>query len=200
MLVKKFRTAKASLVGVWKIEESEEELLSLCELSPSDFAKFRSFTSKRRRIEFLAVRCLLKTLGCNFQIQYSDRKPIIENGYISISHSANMAAVIVNPSIVVGIDIEQKRENIFRVADRVFSENEILQTDGKIELLTILWNSKECVYKMISVDDIDFREQMQIDISDLENIRCSLNYTNKEETIIAKSLVVEDNLMVFGER
>ena len=48
------------LLGVWKIEESSEELLSMLELSSEYLPFLQQIKTEKRRQEWLASRVLLK--------------------------------------------------------------------------------------------------------------------------------------------
>jgi len=50
---------KETVIGVWKIEEDLETLLTMVEMSPEDLKRYEVFRSNSRKIEFLSVRALL---------------------------------------------------------------------------------------------------------------------------------------------
>lgn len=163
------------------MEEPEEQLRAMCDLADEDNCRIERCSAPKRRIELLSVRALLKAVGINQIIHYDGSKPYFYNGYISISHSADIAAIIYNPDHSVGIDIEKISPRIQRIAKRAFSDEEIAVANGDLEKLTILWNCKECVFKLANDEGIDFREmievEMQSDLSFKDNI-------SKEKTII----------------
>ena len=134
----------------------------MCNLTDEDNHVIERCSADKRRIELLAVRTLLKTTGINQNIHYNDRKPYLDNGYISISHSSNIAAIIFNPDFPVGIDIETISPRIRRIATRAFSESELAAADDDLEKLTVLWNCKECVFKLANDEGIDFRNKIEV--------------------------------------
>lgn len=167
MLIQKNILSDHSLLAFWKMEESEEQLRAMCDLCDEDLCRIDNCKAPKRRIELLSVRALLKAVGINRTIHYSDSKPYLDNGYISISHSADIAAIIYNPDYPVGIDIEKISPRIQRIATRAFSDEEIAAANGDLEKLTILWNCKECVFKLAYDEGIDFREMISIQLAEM---------------------------------
>lgn len=101
-------------------------------------------------------------------------KPVLNNRSekISISHSRNYCAVIVNNVIQAGIDIEEPNNRIYRIADRFLNDYEkfwINKIQNKTEILYLIWCAKEAIYKLTDVKP-DFKENLFI-----------------EKTIVAKS-------------
>lgn len=156
-----------SLLAFWKMEESEEQLRAMCDLCDEDLCRIDNCKAPKRRIELLSVRALLKAVGINQTIHYNDSKPYLDNGYISISHSPDIAAIIYSPDNPVGIDIEKISPRIQRIATRAFSDDEIAAANGDLEKLTILWNCKECVFKLADDEGIDFREMISIQLAEM---------------------------------
>lgn len=149
------------------MEESEEQLRAMCDLCDEDLCRIDNCKAPKRRIELLSVRALLKAVGINQTIHYNDSKPYLDNGYISISHSPDIAAIIYSPDNPVGIDIEKISPRIQRIATRAFSDDEIAAANGDLEKLTILWNCKECVFKLADDEGIDFREMISIQLAEM---------------------------------
>lgn len=166
MLIYKSILSDKSLLAFWKMEESEEQLRAMCDLCDEDLCRIDNCKAPKRRIELLSVRALLKAVGIHQTIHYNDSKPYLDNGYISISHSADIAAIIYNLDYPVGIDIEKISPRIQRIATRAFSDEEIAAANGDLEKLTILWNCKECVFKLADDEGIDFREMISIQLAE----------------------------------
>ena len=192
------------------MEETEEQLCAMCDLTDEDNSMIERCSAQKRRIELLSIRALLKAIGIHQTIHYNDRKPYLDEGYISISHSANMAAIIYNPDIPVGIDIEAVAPRIRRIAFRAFSDVELAAADDDLEKLTILWNCKECVFKLANDEGIDFREMIEVDLPQelncqlsivhypLSIIHCSLKKSGEEKHFSLSAMKIEDNTVVWG--
>ena len=74
-------------------------------LTPTDTARFSSFRSKKRRIEFLAGRLMIyRFFGTDFTIEKSG-KLTSPRGYFSLTHSGDLVALAISDS-PVGIDAE----------------------------------------------------------------------------------------------
>lgn len=155
--------------AIWKIEESEEELISLLSFSQETIDQALRFTSPVRRIEFLAVRALLYSLLNELPvIAYNEHgKPLLPNNLsISISHTkCKYAALLISHNTRCGIDIELKNDRVNKVVSRFISapEAEFLSTNKtvRLEQLLIIWSAKETLFKSIEEPEIDFLAQLR---------------------------------------
>ena len=151
-------------IGVWEITETEEELKELS-MTPTDEMEEISFIrSESLRKQRLAVRALLNTL---FDDKVYLSKPYIENDAIniSISHTERFVAVILHKEENVGIDIESLDRDFSVVEKKALSEDEIddLEDEKRNEQLAIYWCAKEAIFKLLSVYNLDFAEQIEIE-------------------------------------
>lgn len=156
------------LLGVWKIEETSDELLSLLE-QPSEYLPFlqRLKTEKRRR-EWLASRVLLKKLaGQELSIAYyEDGAPYLPGSpyAISISHTDGYAAVQLHEQ-AVGVDIEYRSNRVIKIRSRFMSPEEDASIDAnhEAEHLLIYWCAKEALFKLIRQQDVDFIKHLHVE-------------------------------------
>ena len=211
MLIYKSILSDKSLLAFWKMEETEEQLRAMCDLTDEDNCRIERCSAPKRRIELLSVRALLKAVGIKQTIHYDDNKPYLDNGYISISHSADIAAIIYNTDRQVGIDIEKISPRIQRIATRAFSDEEIAVANGDLVMLTVLWNCKECVFKLASDEGIDFREMIDVDmppdfsVQDNFNegkniIHCTLKKSGILKQFTLFAMKIEGNTVVWGRK
>ena len=156
-------------IGIWHITETEEELKELS-ATPSDEMEEISFIrSESLRKQRLAVRALLNTMFDEkvYLSHHDNGKPYIENNpiNISITHTANYVAVILHDEEDVGIDIESLDRDFSAVEKKALSEDEIedLEDDKRTEQLAIYWCAKEAIFKRLSVYNLDFAEQIEIE-------------------------------------
>ena len=156
-------------IGIWHITETEEELTELS-ATPSDEMEEISFIrSESLRKQRLAVRALLDTMFDEkvYLSHHDNGKPYIENNpiNISITHTANYVAVILHDEEDVGIDIESLDRDFSAVEKKALSEDEIedLEDDKRNEQLAIYWCAKEAIFKRLSVYNLDFAEQIEIE-------------------------------------
>ena len=109
------------LHGVWKMEESSDELLGMLE-HKADYSSFlERVSAEKRRQERFASRVLLKELlGEEVRVDYhSTGAPFLACVplYISISHTKDYVAVILDKR-PTGIDIEYRSDRILKIRSR----------------------------------------------------------------------------------
>lgn len=170
-LFKKFNEG-SGVVGVWHMAEQEDELLHQLTAPYPYGEELKRFMAPKRRMEYLCVRVLLKTLldGKELQIGYSPSgKPfLMDSGlHISLSHTHHHCAVIVHPAHEVGIDIEQRSERVKKVIRKFVRSDEIPHQDclNDADLLTqylLHWSAKETAYKVMGREGVDFLHDLQV--------------------------------------
>ena len=155
-------------LGVWEIAEDFDTLNSMVELAAVDKTKLNSFKNISRKVEWLSVRALVKTmLGKDTRILYnSENKPFVMGNThsISITHSNNLTAVIICKDKRVGIDLEFMSGKISKVADKFMNEKENVTSDPEMKKyhLYLHWCAKEALYKICDKQDINFRDGLTI--------------------------------------
>jgi len=188
-----------SISGIWKICETDKDLLKICNLTNYDKKLLQETKSKQRRIEILAVRALLNYLNPEITIEYDDRIPICNKGFISISHSDKYAAVIWHPQKRTTIDIEEIDERIKRIAKRAFNEKELKFANNNIESLTVIWSCKECVYKIANIQGLDFKKQIFVaDFADNQSVTCILKTDTVDKSFSLNKKVLFGQSLVWG--
>jgi 4'-phosphopantetheinyl transferase EntD len=156
--------------GIWKIDESMEELLSMFPNQKREIyeQEIQHFASKHRRLEWLSIRILLDTfLGGEKKIMYrSTGKPYLSDRSfcISISHTHNYAAVILSAVNEVSIDIEQYGERVRRVVHKFMRDDEppFLYLHSDVWSLLLHWSAKEVMFKCMDATFVDFRTHFRI--------------------------------------
>jgi 4'-phosphopantetheinyl transferase len=68
----------------------------------------------------------------------------------------------------VGIDIERMRPRIEKVRERFLhtEESASINKDKVLEQLTLAWCAKEALYKLYGQRNLDFRENIRVEIPD----------------------------------
>ena len=168
MLIRKEHTDKGGLLGIWKMDESREELLHLfpVNLRPLAMEYVAGVRSERRSIEWLSTRImLLKILG-EEQIIHNreDGSPFLAEGnkFISISHTRAYAAILLHEQSPVGIDIETRSERIINIAGKFISDEEYIDPAQKTTHQLLHWSAKESLFKLMNEQGIDFRQHLHI--------------------------------------
>lgn len=158
-----------SRIGVWKITESEAELRTMTSIPSDELEEISYIKNESLRKQRLAVRALLDAMFDEkvYLSHHDNGKPYIENNAINISitHTDQYVAVILNDEDEVGIDCESLNRDFSAVEKKALSEEEIgnLEDEQKNEQLAIYWCAKEAIFKLTSQYDVDFAEQIQID-------------------------------------
>lgn len=160
-----------SQYAIWKITESEDELRAAVKLNAREEEIYNRFMVESRKKQWLAYRILLRQIlaPAEITIEYdSSGKPYLAESrmHISVTHSEDLAAVIISPEKKVGIDIERMRPRIFKVKDKFLNDKELstLISENELEQLTLAWCAKEALYKLYGMKNLDFRENILLDL------------------------------------
>lgn len=157
-----------SILGVWKIEEDLDTLLSLVSLDNDEKKKYKGFSSTSRKLEFLSVRALLAELiGKEAKIVYNkNNKPFLKDGsrFISISHSHKLTAILLSTNEKVGIDLEYMSSNIAAIAFKFLNWREKVtkENENRRYHLYLHWCAKEALYKICDKEGISIRKNLTI--------------------------------------
>lgn len=158
-------SVEGGIIGLWEITEKTSDFSWVQELIAHD-PYYLKLASEKRRAEFLAVRALLAELTGKFRtIGYKNNgSPFLpdEKINISISHSANLAAVLLHAKNA-GIDVERLGRKVREIAHKFLSEREkdfAEATSDPEKWMTVMWCAKEAVYKMAGAEGVDFIGQI----------------------------------------
>lgn len=170
MIIEKTLLSNGATIATWDITETTDSLLDTLHLDPETIEEISHFTSEKRRLEYLAVRCLLLTLsdGKMPRIKYlPSGMPYLadHSQQIGISHTGHYATVITHPTTPVSVDIERIGDKVLRVKNKFLHAEELQNIDPRTEKihLTILWAAKEALYKVMGVEVVDFINQIRIE-------------------------------------
>lgn len=152
---------------IWKITETFDTLFSEVILKEKTLIRLQGMKSETHQRAFLSVRKLLQETGHNdIQLHYDEfGKPHLDNeNHISITHSFDFSAIILSDKNV-GIDIEQRREKIIRIADKFVDDSEFLflnkeNLEEYVSKLTVIWGIKEAVFKIRNEKGISFKDHI----------------------------------------
>jgi len=169
----KTRTSDNSIIGLWEITETVDQLTELLgqtnlQIIEEEVTTLCDFKSEKRKCELLASRLLLSDmLGRTAHIRYdSHGKPhLVEPKLsISISHKFDLVIILLTPKKHAGIDIEFISEKIATVALKFLNpaEFENIDTQNKIFHLYIHWCAKEVLYKIYGKRNLRFKENLTI--------------------------------------
>lgn len=118
--------------------------------------------SLRRQFEQMAVGSLIcRVFGPDSRLLHkADGAPFIEgfDGYISISHSPDMALLAVDYKGSVGVDIDSPREQLRHIRHKFLNSDEHLLIGDDIDMLLRAWTAKEAVFKAAGIADMTISE------------------------------------------
>lgn len=202
-LVKSELMGKESAWGLWQISESEEELaFTAFESCPDDIV------APAKRKEFLAGRALVKSLVELIGNEYSgirkdeQGKPFLKDlpFEISLSHSSPYVAAQIHNGTAVGIDIEQPKEKLLRVAPRILSSIEEEDAGEDIVKHCVYWCAKEAMYKLYGKRGLHFNNQLNIDPFELKrsgDLRGYIRANGIPEIVSLGYIIKEDYVLVY---
>jgi len=165
-LIRMEKWQPGSAWGLWRINEGEEALANLVSEVPGPEIK-----SPPKRAEYLAGRALLHQMveGMGFDSQGMTKdefgKPWLVSGpaYMSLAHSFPYVAARLDARCPVGIDVEQPKTKLLRVAPRVLSAAEQTNAGQALEKHCVYWSAKEALYKWYGRKGLHFARQLWID-------------------------------------
>lgn len=157
-------------LGLWKIEESAEDLQNGLQLKQHEIDFINQLSPGKRLQHWLATRLLLRTLmNTNEYIDCGmdeHGKPYLLNStyQISFSHSFDYAAVMISSETQVGIDIEQIKHKIKSIKHKFLSDLELAQPQigDNTHGLYAAWCSKEAIYKWHGKKGLEFKQHIHI--------------------------------------
>ena len=175
--------------GVWEINES---LIGLSEGFKDDY--FNKLKNNKRKLEYVCTRLLLKEFDSNLKISYNKNgAPILNNNKcISISHSNNLAAIIIGDN-KVGIDIEKVSKKPLKIADKFISENDNISMDTNDYCLA--WSAKEAIYKLHEIGGIDFKND--IIIKHINKEKKIINVKFKNKSLVLNFQKINNHFLVY---
>lgn len=157
-------------IGVWHITESENTLTERLQLNDAEKAWLQTITHDKRYLHWLGSRVLLRwMLQTDSFIElenHANTKPRLLNfpHEVSISHSNQMAAVMISSTLEVGIDLELIHPKVLKVKERFLSPEELATLDVEspllVEDLIARWCVKEALFKLYGRGQVDFRKEL----------------------------------------
>jgi 4'-phosphopantetheinyl transferase EntD len=194
-------------IGIWKFDESSEELATRISLNPEEQLKYKNLKVEKRKKEFLALRILLQELlmaKCEvYYGKYGNPQLKNYNLHLSISHSDELLTVFIT-SVKGGIDTENTLRNTEKIKTRYLSEKEIKDTENNQNpALTriVYWSAKEAIYKCALQPSVEFKNQIKIESFNLKskgNFRGSLKTSSENIIFNLSYFFLENNVVVYA--
>lgn len=198
---KSFYPDNYSLGKIWKITETEEELLNILQDDPYSILDHFEGTNRQKRIEYICSRLLVKELCDEFSIRYhrllkdDHNKPYLEGSicHISLSHSSDYCAAVVHSAKKIGIDIQKLDPKLDVIARKFLSDSEINSFNHDLEKLCIAWCSKEAAYKLIGKKGVSLKHHLTIIKEESDHLIIESSSLEFEGVIVVNHWNVEDH-------
>lgn len=149
--------------ALWRITESEQELLQL--VTATDRESVATFISPSRRRERLAWRAMLQELLPGSEVAYDESGApglVGREGFISVSHSTSMVALAFSFD-PCAIDTDALSRDYLRVYERYIDDCERQLVDCvSNKFCAIIWCAKEALYKYSGRKELDLKRDIRI--------------------------------------
>lgn len=145
-------------LGLWKIEETIELFFAANPHLQDLCSRLSDYQSASRRLEILATYSLLFAMTNNSRLSithYPNGKPHVEGYHVSISHTRGYAVLLISTNKEVAVDIEYYSNRVSRIVHKFIRQDEI---SSSVDIQLINWSSKETVYKLFSVEALQYFE------------------------------------------
>jgi phosphopantetheinyl transferase len=162
--LKEFIINDKTKIKLWKVMMGE---LNTKELNSDEKNLLKLKKNNILREQFLATRKVLTLENSDYKITYNNNgKPSLNSKYnISISHSHEIAAVAISDNSKIGLDVQLKESKIFNIQNKFLNkyEKSNIGDDPTVDILTMVWTSKESIYKAVGLKGISFSKNIKID-------------------------------------
>jgi phosphopantetheinyl transferase len=182
--LKEFIINEKTKVRLWKVMIGE---LNTKELNSDEKNLLKLKKSNILKEQFLATRKLLALENTDYKITYDNNgKPLLNSKYnISISHSHEIAAIAISDNSKIGLDIQLNENKIINIQDKFLNPSEKLNIGEipSLKILTMIWTSKESIYKAVGIKGISFSDNIKIEKVVEEDKTGIGYYTNGSEKV-----------------
>lgn len=162
--LKEFIINDKTKIKLWKVVLGE---LNTEELNSDEKNLLKLKKNNILREQFLATRKVLALENSDYKITYNNNgKPSLNSKYnISISHSHQIAAIAISDNSKIGLDVQLYENKIFNIQDKFLNPTEKLNIgkNPSLKILTMIWTSKESIYKAVGLKGISFSDNIKIE-------------------------------------
>jgi len=162
--LKEFIINDKTKIKLWKVMMGE---LNTKELNSDEKKLLKLKKNNILKEQFLATRKVLALENSDYKITYNNNgKPSLNSKYnISISHSHEIAALVISDNSKIGLDVQLNENKIFNIQDKFLNPSEKLNIgeNPSLIILTMIWTSKESIYKAIGLKGTSLSNNIIID-------------------------------------
>jgi len=158
--------------ALWRI--TEERALLEHQIHPFEVVS-PELTNPNKILEFISSRVLLQRLLAEWSLPFEGLtkddagKPFLKNSdlQISLSHSYPYVAAVIDREKSVGIDLEQPKDKLLRIAGRVLNPQEQKDAANNLVKHCIYWCAKEALIKVYGKRHLHLAKELAIEPFDL---------------------------------
>lgn len=196
-----------TILAVWKIEETEAELLSGLQLKQHELDFISSLNNGKRLLHWLSTRVLLRTMlntseyiDCRMDEHGKPYLPDLDY-HISLSHSYDYASVIIGKTKKVGVDIELIKHKIKSIKHKFLTDIELAQKQvgDNIDGLYVCWCAKEAIYKWNGRKGLEFKQDIHVKPFKLKNegqLKALVNLPEGTQELTVQYFKTKDGYML----
>lgn len=188
-------------LGLWQIDESVDDFYAQYPWLQRYKTEVERYKSDSRKLEFLAVRALLREMllmnGSSDKMfaqvgeitHNKAGKPMLKGYHISISHTQGFAALILSKTKTVAVDIEYFSDRVKRIASKFLRKDE---RANDLDSLLVHWCGKETVYKLFSEDNLQFCDMRVLPFDTMSDWSCDVeNLKARKKVVVDFELTME---------
>ncbi len=127
------------------------------------------------------------------------KKPILKGRteHVSISHSHDKLAVIINKNESTGVDIELIRDKVLKIQHKFLNQSEVQLANNSIDTLITIWAAKEALYKVYGLKEVEFKSNLRVKIIDERELFCEIELSNFKKSYRLVTEKIEDYRLVY---
>ena len=185
-----------SKIIVWKITETEEELITMVN-DDAVLIKVKQFKNATHRKQNLVTNILLEQENCRQLLTKDENgKPILPNGFISISHDSNYVAIMLS-SKKCGIDLQSQSPKVLRIKHKFYDDEDVKLFGELISFFTLIWSLKEALYKINGDPKVFFKEHLRITNIENNYVKAKNLHESYEEKIDLMFKNIDELILTF---
>lgn len=196
-----------TILAVWKIQETEEELIAGLQLKQHELEFLSSLNNGKRLLHWLSTRLLLRTMlntddYIDCRMDDHGKPYLVDIDYeISLSHSYDYAAVMISRDKKVGVDIELMKDKIQLIKHKFLSVDELKQQnlDTSMDGLYVSWCVKEAIYKWNGRKGLELKKDMFVKAFELKeagDVDAVVSLPDRDQPLQASYFKTNDGYML----
>jgi len=193
--------------ALWRISEDESTLTNLLD-GIEDISD--TISNRHKRLEWLAGRVLVSKLFSSMSLTFQGITkdihgkpfPVGYDYHLSLTHSFPFVAVLVDKHGPAGIDLEQPKDKLLRIAPRVLHAEELEDAGQDITKHCVYWCAKESMIKFHGQKNLVLAENLRVhpfDLGEEGDIRGRIIVSNTERMVPLHYIVTTHFVLVFNQ-